>query len=94
LLGIRLRAGHTVFDPVLPEEYGELRVTLRLHSRSVTIVYHAGTDRVGPLRLRINGIDQEFTREDNPYRRGGALLDNEVFTRVLNHDSNTIELYF
>ncbi len=93
LLGIRHRLNKTVFDPVLPNKYSGLRVNWILCDRPVAIVYHAAADRVGPTRIGINGVDQSFAREANPYRTGGAVLDDEALRAALNSDSNIIEVH-
>lgn len=92
LLGIRQCFGYTVFDPVMPKEVDGLTVQMRLADREVMLIYCISGAGQGVKRIEINGADAEFGRESNPYRVGGAVIENAKLRTILNATSNTIKI--
>ncbi len=74
LLGVRQAFGQTVFDPMLTAGYSGLKVDMRLRGQDVQLKYNISGKNV--RSIKINGKKVEFEREANPYRTGGAMIDN------------------
>jgi hypothetical protein len=43
-------------------------------------------------RITINGREVEFMFDDNPYRRGGAMIPQTAFQRLLTQADNRVEV--
>jgi hypothetical protein len=43
-------------------------------------------------QIAINGREVAFTFDDNPYRRGGAMIPQTEFYRQLTQASNRVEV--
>src|SRR5262249_51142294 len=74
LLGVRLRPGALVIDPVLPAALHGLRVRMALPGRTLALSYRVGARGHGPLAVSCNGKAVAVQREAHPYRAGGVLL--------------------
>ncbi|MGA2916282.1 MAG: hypothetical protein ABSE89_09685 [Sedimentisphaerales bacterium] len=92
LLGIRHSCGHTIFDPVLSKELDGLTSQMELCGRDVKFTYCVSGDGRGVRRIEINGEDFEFGREPNPYRLGGAVIEDTKLKTALNKNNNTIKI--
>ena len=93
LLGMRHEYGNTIFDPVLPRRFDGLTVQVEFYGRPVTLEYKIGEGRQGVRRIIINGIECSFVREDNPYRSGGAMVEDDVLRSALKTQGNRIEIF-
>jgi 1,2-beta-oligoglucan phosphorylase len=78
LLGVRREGTALVFDPVLPHELDGLRASVAVAGREIDIVYRVRAG-CGPTALRLNDAPLVFTRGDNPYRTGGAVVSLAQF---------------
>ncbi|MBU1767782.1 MAG: hypothetical protein KJ648_06760 [Candidatus Omnitrophica bacterium] len=94
LLGIRYNCGHTIFDPVLSKEFDGLAAQMKLHGHNVKLVYSVSGKNDGVKKIEINGAGVEFERESNPYRTGGASIEDSKLKMALNKNSNTIKISF
>jgi cellobiose phosphorylase len=74
LLGLRLRRSELGIDPVLPRSLDGLRAAVEVAGSRLEVVYRVGPDGHGPRALRLDGVPLPFTRAENPYREGGALV--------------------
>jgi 1,2-beta-oligoglucan phosphorylase len=92
LLGIRHEYGKTIFDPVLPQEFDGLTVQVEFRGRNVTIVYAVNGNNKGVTNIAINGTQHPFELEVNPYRSGGAMIEDSRLWAALNQDFNRIEI--
>jgi 1,2-beta-oligoglucan phosphorylase len=92
LLGIRHSCGHTIFDPVLSKELDGLTSQMELSGRDVKFTYCVSGNGRGVRRIEINGADIEFGREPNPYRLGGAVIEDTKLKTALNKNNNTIKI--
>jgi cellobiose phosphorylase len=93
LLGLRESFGNTVIDPVIPRHLNGMSASMHLKGRNVTFMYTVNTKGFGPKSISINDQTVEFTREENHYRMGGALIPADRFLSMLNRDENTIRVH-
>jgi cellobiose phosphorylase len=93
LLGIRFAAGKIVLDPVMPRSLDGLSASLRLLDRSVTFHYAIRDGSFSPKAVRVNGKPSTpLAYEDNPYRRGGAVLESRSLVAMLDRANNVVEI--
>jgi 1,2-beta-oligoglucan phosphorylase len=92
LLGLRVEFGDMILDPVLASSLDGLRASLRFRGRYVTFVYRVVGPGFGPRAVSINGRPTDFEREDNRYRRGGAVIPLARFMALLDADENCVEI--
>jgi cellobiose phosphorylase len=92
-LGLRDSFGHVVIDPVLPRELDGLSVQFKYGEAHVTYHYHIQNDVDFEVQqITINGREVAFTFDDNPYRRGGAMMPQMEFQRWLTQANNRVEV--
>lgn len=92
LLGLRDLFGNTVIDPVISCQLNGMSACIDFMGRKLTFTYTIKETGVGPKSIRINNQMVEFTREDNPYRMGGAVIPTDTFLAMLNMQDNLIEV--
>lgn len=92
LLGIRIEAGHVILDPVMPESFDGFNASLTLRGRDITFRYAVKQNTSGPAFVLINGKAVEFSREQNLYRPGGAMINLEGFMSLLKPEKNLVEI--
>jgi len=90
LLGLRLESGKLIIDPVMPYSMDGLSASLDFMQHCLTFVYAIKENCYGPGSIVINGHAVEFTREDNPYRVGGAVIPAKRFLSLLNATENIV----
>lgn len=94
LLGVRQSCSRTVFDPVMPADFDGLAVQMKFKGRDVKFIYCVSGSQRGVRRIEINGEDVEFSREQNPYRLGGACVSDSLLKQKLsNNGNNVIKIY-
>lgn len=74
LLGVRREHAALVLDPVLPQALAGLVARVPLAGHEVELELQPGPLGHGPLKLLLDGAELAFTRGDNPYRTGAAVL--------------------
>lgn len=92
LFGIRHNYGCTVFDPVLTRSCDGLSVQTKLCGRNVKLVYGVSGNNNGVSKVSINGVVCEFARQENPYRIGGAVVEDSNLQALLNSEDNIVEI--
>lgn len=94
-LGIKEYFSDVYLDPVIPKHLDGLTFDFKYKQKKVRYVYHITKREYSPYKLIINGqeLDAEVRYADNPYRRGGILINREKFENALNMDENTVEIY-
>lgn len=92
LLGIRIDSGNVILDPVLPFSMDGLEVSMDFMDYPVRFRYSVKEDNFSPKAIIINGEDVLFTYEDNPYRKGGAMIKTGLFPDILNEKENLITI--
>ncbi|HAY70280.1 MAG TPA: hypothetical protein DCX89_00165, partial [Saprospirales bacterium] len=92
LLGIRLEADRIVIDPVIPKKMNGLTAELRINSRAISLHYQIKNGCHTPKKIKLNGEHLPFTKDHNPYRDGGAVIDLKVFESYLNLDRNVMSI--
>ena len=60
--------------------------------RPVTLEYKIGRKQQGVTRIVINGRECPFDREANPYRLGGAMIEDERINVLMDRTDNRIEI--
>jgi cellobiose phosphorylase len=88
--GLRELADAWVFDPVLPMELDGIVLTWELCGKTVKIEYQVKSACAGPKTVQCAGGSLEATRESNPYREGGLVLEKSVLEAALASDSRII----
>ena len=93
-LGLRVERNSLVIDPVIPAALDGLRVDLILAEQPISIIYQIQSLGHGPVDISINGVNLNFTREANAYRKGGVSLSLSDLKKNLTgtHDVLTISL--
>lgn len=74
LLGVRREHSALVIDPVLPQALAGLLARVPLAGHEVELELQPGPLGHGPLKLLLDGAELPFTRGDNPYRMGAAVV--------------------
>ena len=92
LLGLRLEYDKVIFDPVIPRSLDGLSASLDLIGGTVTFKYAIKEDCFSPKAVTINGRPVSFTREENKYRRGGAVIPAYRFAAMINPNDNIVEI--
>lgn len=99
LLGLRREARQVVFDPVLAPELNGLSARVALvDGREIQLVVRLWPlvrepQGHGPQHLTIDGTELPFTREPNPYRLGGAIVDAQLLRRHLAAGARRLEIW-
>ena len=74
LLGVRREHAALVLDPVLPQALAGLRVRLPLAGCELELELQPGPLGHGPSSLLLDGAELAFSRGENPYRTGAAVV--------------------
>lgn len=74
LLGVRRGHDAVHIDPVLPQALAGLVARVPLAGHEVELELQPGPLGHGPLKLLLDGVELPFTRGDNPYRTGSAVV--------------------
>jgi 1,2-beta-oligoglucan phosphorylase len=93
LLGIRTGASHIIIDPVMPYTMDNLSASLYLMGQSVTFVYSVKEGNHSPVSIHINSKPVLFEYEENPYRKGGAVIPVDLFLQQLGQTENVVEIH-
>lgn len=93
LLGLRRDYGSTIIDPVMPAQFDGLAANMNILGKKVSVSYCIGRNNNGIGKIEINGKACGFDREDNPYRVGGARIEDSVLAARLDEKLNTLKIY-
>ncbi len=80
LLGLRIEDKMIVIDPVMPRSLDGMKASLLLKGKRVTFIYRLRHQTSGPCEVIVNGVAIPFSREENPYRTGGAIIPLSLLT--------------
>lgn len=84
LFGIRLNNDSIEIDPVLPVEFNQTKLNITVNGIKLTFNYYLGKQKHGVKTISVNNNQLKITKQDNPYRKGGAtvllsqLNDNDI----------------
>jgi 1,2-beta-oligoglucan phosphorylase len=92
LLGLRTESGNVIIDPVMSHSLDGISASMSFMGRKVTFFYAVKERNFGPRAVFINGRPLKFTHEENKYRQGGAVIPADLFSAMLNHEDNTVEI--
>ncbi len=92
LLGLRIESGKVIVDPVLPYSLDGLSASMDLLGHPVTFNYAVKEGNFSPQAVSINGKAIKFTREENKYRKGGAVISAQQFLAMLDRQENIVEV--
>jgi len=92
LLGLRNESGCIIIDPVLPFSMDEITASILFMGYPVTFKYSVKQANYSPFAISINGKAVQFANENNSYRKGGAVIEVELFINLLNHEENSVEI--
>lgn len=93
LLGLRIEWGNVIIDPVMAYSLDGLTVSMNFMNRRVSFRYEVRGNTSGPEKISINGREAIQLSEDNPYRRGGAVIPASLFLVMLDRPDNRVEIY-
>lgn len=93
LLGLRIEWGNVIIDPVMPYSLDGLTVSMNFMSRRVSFRFEVRVNTSGPERISINGREAVPSTEENPYRRGGAVIPASLFSAMLDRKDNRVDIY-
>jgi cellobiose phosphorylase len=93
LIGLRQEYDKVVIDPVMPLAMDGLSVSIDFSGYPLMIIYSVKEHCFGPGSVSVNGNTLAFTREENIYRRGGAVIPREQITSLLNRQENIVIVY-
>jgi cellobiose phosphorylase len=93
LLGLRIEWGNVIIDPVMPFSLNGLTVSMNFMGRPVSFRYTVRDNTSGPERIFINGRRAIQSAEDNPYRRGGAVIPASLFSEMPDSPDNRVDIY-
>lgn len=93
LLGFRFSNEFVVIDPVIPKEFNGLKVNFKFNNIPFNVAYHVTKSTFSPHSLKVNHLEPPFTYEENPYRKGGVMIERKIFFELLNDKENLIEVY-
>lgn len=92
-LGLRDYYDDIVIDPVLPKLLDGLQYASEAEGQSVTYIFSvAHNERALVQSVAVNGRDVVFTRQDNPYRHGGAMIRRADFHALLSSEANVVSV--
>lgn len=92
LLGIRPESGALILDPVIPFSMDGTRASIKLFGHRVVFHYSVKECNFGPKSVTVNGKPVGFTREENPYRTGGAVIPKAFLADLLDQPENQISI--
>jgi cellobiose phosphorylase len=87
LFGIRQVHGSIILDPVLPLSLDGIVLSARIMDHTVRIKYLLKKRCSGPEEIIVNSRSVAFTREENNYRPGGAVIDAGLFKSMMHEDN-------
>lgn len=93
LLGLRIEWGNVIIDPVMPYSLDGFKAGMEILERTITLVYNVREGNCGPKRIVVNGMEIIAAEEENPYRRGGVVLEKEIFLTMPEKGENRIEVW-
>jgi 1,2-beta-oligoglucan phosphorylase len=77
-------------DPVMPSSLDGLRASWQLLGHALEVQYRVGKHGCGVERIELNGTPLAFEREENPYRRGAALVPRLGIEPRLTRERNVL----
>ncbi|MNZ83654.1 hypothetical protein D3C78_1023890 [compost metagenome] len=90
VMGIRVSSGDLVIDPVLPAKLDGAHFEFRYNGVPVNFVYRV---KEGFVRsVKVNGIEVDAERIENPYRTGGLLIRQADFSRLSRNGVTIMEI--
>ncbi len=92
LLGLRIRWGKVIIDPVMPQSLDGLQVSLKFLERNLTLRYSVKDGNFGPKTISINGSEVAFEEGQNSYRRGGAVIPAGILSGLPENQENIIDV--
>ncbi len=93
LLGLRVASGMITFDPVMPFTFNGLEAGIDLLGRKLTINYSVTESNFSPYLININGKSAGLQLEQNPYRKGGAMITVKQFLALADREENVVEIF-
>jgi len=90
LLGLRRGTTALTIDPAVPPALDGLRVQVPLAGRRIDVRYRCGANGVGPVAVALNGAALPFTRLDNAYRPGAAVVPMAAIVERLGGRANEL----
>jgi cellobiose phosphorylase len=93
LLGLRNESGNIIIDPVIPYDLDGLYASINFLGRAIIFIYAVKTNVYGPKTIMVNEKAVDLTYEENPYRKGGAVIPADHFLSMLDQQENRVEIH-
>ncbi len=90
LLGLRIKSGNVIIDPVMPNSLDGLSVFIDFLGQRIRFDYSIKEGNYSPKSVSINGEPVQFAVEENKYRQGGAVIDTDQFIAKLVLKENVV----
>jgi cellobiose phosphorylase len=87
LFGLRKVYGNIIIDPVMPLSLDGITISVTIMNQQVKIRYSLKSCSFGPEDIVIDGRKVPFSREENIYRKGGAVIDADQLASMLRFDN-------
>jgi len=88
LIGFRAFNDYVVIDPVLTNEMDGFSASFKFKRHHLNWNFKVKYGNFTPKSIIVNGLNIPFDTEDNPYRKGGALIPMKVFLDNLKPGEN------
>lgn len=93
LMGFRAFNEYIVIDPVLTNDMDGLQAFYTFKGYDLKWKFHVQSGNYAPKKITINKVDVLFSEEQNPYRKGGAIIATKEFMDYLKNGENLIDVY-
>ena len=91
-LGIRIEKFSIIIDPVVPAALDGMIVMLELAGHLLEVRYQIKANGCGVESADLNGMNLDFTREENPYRAGAARIPMASIASRLKGSGNRLTI--
>jgi len=92
MLGFRMEYDQVIIDPVVPFAFNGFSAWLQFLDKHIEVRYTIAKNTYSPKSIRINGKGIDFTKQENIYRQGGAMIPKAMFLSALELKENLIEI--
>ncbi len=87
LFGLRQTASHMIIDPVLPQDKDGMVLTYYYKDKAIEWIYHIESEEGSVHAIEIDGKMLPTSPLVNRYRKGGILVQKDIFEQAIEKDS-------
>ncbi len=92
LIGFRAFNEYIVIDPVLTNEMDNLKASFRFKGFNLNLNFMVKSGNYAPKSITLNRTNIPYDTEENPYRKGGAIIPMKLFLGLLKIGENEINV--